>query len=458
MGIYTFTKEKIDFLSANKITAKVGSTIPTVGTIVTEYDTLTLTLSENKFKSVYYLSSKDKQEAFSYRNTNMVAYKKSYGPGDGSGEWKDIVINIDIPEPIKFNITDDDLARFKDSNSELYLNNNKIETPTTFKDGDYLSAIAINGKEFYQQSTDPVTSVYLVFSQFGGRDYNIPFNFVDKHNVNLDFKISKLNSVSNKLNGIYSLTTSPTEVAGNNNIYLINSDKIIDINSERFVSGSTGIEDYGKFILSLIKIPFKIPEKYILSAESIRLANKKLNTTGNKISKESIEIKYCSVSVPLDIENSNAFINTLAILRLPRVEAINIDINYVFGYTLDVYYVIDLYTGNVNVNIKSSKTGETIISKNCNMGLNIPYGSSYNNGVLDNANISVSGDNSLNKPFIEIVRGEAVYNFFSCPVTDFGKIEGKGFFRVVNYYLNGKIKSEHIQNLIIQLKQGVIIK
>lgn len=112
MGIYTFTQEKIDFLSANNITANVGSTIPTVGTVVTEYDTLTLTLSKNKFKSVYYLSSKGKQEAFSYRNTNMVAYKKSYGPGDGTGEWIDIIINIDIPEPIKFNITNDWFSSF----------------------------------------------------------------------------------------------------------------------------------------------------------------------------------------------------------------------------------------------------------------------------------------------------------------------------------------------------------
>lgn len=77
-------------------------------------------------------------------------------------------------------------------------------------------------------------------------------------------------------------------------------------------------------------------------------------------------------------------------------------LDFVLGFIIQVEYVIDLYSGQADVNVLSSKNNEVFTTKNVNLGIKIPHsGANGDKQFAENINIVMGGDNFIRKPFIE---------------------------------------------------------
>ena len=261
--------------------------------------------------------------------------------------------------------------------------------------------------------------------------------------------------------GFYSYTTQLDDVSGSNYVYLVDADKLSEVNAKRFVlDGWGGSYDYGQFILGVVQLPFNIPDKYIQEIQDIYLADRNTGVKATKISNDLIRVDLGSIEVPLIHDNLLDFSNATALLHLPRVPPVNIGLEYVLGEVINIEYLVSLYDGLTTVNIISSKTGESISTISVDLGFNIPF-ANVPKQSLDNSNITIGGDNGVTTSFIEIIRNEAILGdgVFTVPVTDEKTLfDESGYIEVNNIELKGKIKLADRQKIINLLTNGVIIK
>ena len=154
------------------------------------------------------------------------------------------------------------------------------------------------------------------------------------------------------------------------------------------------------------------------------------------------------------------FAGTQAIIHLPLAPSIVLELEYVIGQTLGIYYLLDCYTGTATINITSTKLEGVISSTRVNIGVRVPYmANSYT--APENTGVVAGGDNGVKIPYIELISHNAILpnGFFTIPVVDERIINGQtGFIKVDNVELvTGALGNEKAQ-IISLLNSGVIIK
>lgn len=249
-----------------------------------------------------------------------------------------------------------------------------------------------------------------------------------------------------------------------NNVYKVNKDIMDVVNKERFKvvlgEGDYSWFDYGQSILSLINLPFSIDPDLIGEDANIVLGSYKLTQSAPTITTELIKVDLGSIKIDGDFNNSKDYIGTVALLHLPRISPINLDLEYVIGQTIGVEYLIDVYTGKATVNIKSSKSGEVIVTKQVDLGFNIPN-QNLETQSAENSNIELGGDNGVTKPFIELVKSDLILSdgFYTIPMPDEGILDGRtGYIEVEHVELKTLSNSRERDLLESKLKEGIIIK
>lgn len=250
-----------------------------------------------------------------------------------------------------------------------------------------------------------------------------------------------------------------------NNVYKVDADIMKVVNKERWQYVETGAEtveyrDYGTSIISLLALPFDIDPSVIMAPESIQLAEKGLSVEAPKLSVDSLRVDLGSIVVDAVHNNSLDYVGVVALLHLPRIDPINIDLEYVIGYELRITYDIDLYSGKATVNIYSSAIDDVILTKQVDMSFNIPTQGRFNESP-ENTNVDLTGDNFVTKPFIEIVSTDLISadGLFSIPMIEEGQLIGHtGYVEVDNIKLDSTMKLRESELLINALKNGVIIQ
>lgn len=343
--------------------------------------------------------------------------------------------------------------------NEAVLTVNSVEAVegTGVYEGDLLEITLPEGREFYIEdfSGDTFTSVYF-FTQdqsSGEFDY-ISFN------LSTDLRTATLTYLSNYGIDFHISTNIVTNVRGSNNAYLITKDDLDEVNKQRFQVENNINYDYGQFILSVLELPFTIPPELILIPSNIQLGQYTTDILTDTLDVDLIPYNLGSISVPANENSSLDFINTTCILHLPRIEPFIVENEYVIGQTIQVEYLIDIYTGIATVNIISSKIDGVILSKQVNLGVNIPYAVSSSSDTLYNSNIEVGGENGVIIPYIEVLKNEAVLvdGFFTIPVVDEDLLENhKGFIKVEEIELKTNATSNEKDGIINALSNGVII-
>jgi len=254
------------------------------------------------------------------------------------------------------------------------------------------------------------------------------------------------------------------DVQGTNNVYLVDNDVLKQINNNRFVPNTNGDGsiDYGQYILSLISLPTELNSELILEKNNVILGDRTLTVTANVIASDAITINMGVITVPEITGDLRDFSNVNCILHLPYSQPLNIDAEYVIGQTLTIEYIVDAYTGESTINIGSSKVGEVFISQQSTLGINIPYSlTKTDTANTENSNIALGGDNRITKPYIEIIRNEAllVDGVFTIPVIDEDSIiNHTGFIKVEEIELEINSTYSEKESVVNALRNGVIIK
>lgn len=390
-----------------------------------------------------------------YSNGNKTAVFDSFNAGGLSVYQFDY--ELEEVEPF-LTIDQTTIDLLQQENVSMTVNGNPVYFGMVLITGDEVVTTAPDGYKFY------------ITTNFNS---SINWNYQDSRTGDVTYLDFELNGDGNigsltipenpESSVIYffelSLEQSAPSVTGTNRVYEVNNNIIESVNSVRFANnGFGGVTDYGQFILSLLKLPFNIPDDIRLNSENIILGNLDTNVSATRLGSDYISLSLGSIHVSSNHNNLLDYKNKAAILHLPLANSINIDIQYVINHTITITYDIDVYSGIATVNISSTAVDEVLISNQVDIGVKIPY-INTNRSVLENTNISVGGNNEIITPFIEIVEYEALMleDQFNAPMKDYGDLMN-GYVVVDNIELKGRIKLSDRQKIINLLSNGVIIK
>lgn len=454
MAIYKFTEKDINLWAECKVDVTLGGAPVSAG----DEFTIGLELKLNGQSGVTinsngtYLSGRGGlgepiRKTFSTNLTDTSA-TLTLSTSDRYSDFEEFFCSTNLPAPVYlYTINQSDLDNANSKFIKIKVNDSEVNSPTGISDGDKITLLTTD----YDLVSD---SNYLYGSGTFGEPRYFYFSISD------DKKTGELivNSFSGEYERLNLESTPSSSSVGNSNSFIVTDSDIEKINNDRFVLKNDELIDYGQFIISLLQLPYKLPDSYIGDLADIYLANIKTSVNSNKLKNYLIELDLGVIKTPAK-NNILDYFDTVCVLYLPRIEPINIDPIYVVGYELSIKYFIDVYSGNVSVIINSSNSDSPIINKVVNLGVNIPMGNPVNSGSVINNNIVIGSDNGILNPYIEILRGDFKDFFFNVPVKDELKIsECSGYVEIEKIKLKTNATYSEKDSIINMLKSGVIIK
>ena len=255
-----------------------------------------------------------------------------------------------------------------------------------------------------------------------------------------------------------------SNVQGVNQVYELDEKAVGVISSKQFefFNGQT-VKKYGDYILGLIKLPFAIPKELIVNENAIvKMGNFDSGVKGKLLNAEKLTINLGSIATPLKFNTALDFINTACILYLPYCEPINIENEYVIGQTISIQYIVNLYNGELLINITSSKNNEIVITKNIDLDIDVPFANVQARPPRnDSRDIKLGKDNGIKNPHIVVMRNDAILpkGFFTIPIIDEKPLQGEtGFLKIDEIELNVNAHDNERENIISLLTNGVIVK
>lgn len=489
---YTITALDISRLTDNQCSMTVNGVAVIEGTGISDGDSLVVTSNgAGKFRygvpiingpSICFVIEKtqggETHNTFDYFTINNSTYKsatKTYASPD-SGDVVAFFIrayssNNSSGTPLDNVVFDWFYSPVKELNSNgvtATVNDVDIVPYGVVKSGDVIKLTAETGREFTTNPESPTVSAYFdVYEE--GYSHNSYVLFTLQNSNKEAVLTAVMPELGYYFNSIVSTTIQATPtIVGTNNVYLITSEILKQVNKNRFKSVSNGGDsletvtyDYGQFILSVLAIPFTVPAENVILPENITLANFDTGVSAPKINVDVLKINLGDIVVPAVSNNLYDYVNTVALLHLPRMDSIAIELEYVVGHTISIEYLLDCYTGDVTVNIYSDRIEAPIITKSVNIGVNVPYANTNNAAALDNGNIEVGGDNGVTTAFIELVKVDSVLKdgLFTIPVIDEAVLNtATGFIQVENVELKTRALRNEKEMLVNILNNGVIIK
>lgn len=261
----------------------------------------------------------------------------------------------------------------------------------------------------------------------------------------------------NIINFIPSINEVSSNVAPLNKLYLLDAN-----NLELFSDIPRFIEDeqfnISQFILNLISFPFKINSDYHPSNADVYLGIYDTNIKAPLINSEVITVELGEIVVTdlvgsvLDYEQSDFK------LILPFTEkVIQLEPKQVVGKVISLSYQLDLYNGDVTVNVYNGDL-LPIISESLAVGREIPI------RVIETITGGIGGFkgayNGVYSAYIKWVRPELMQGQFYNLVLKNGVLGDvvSGYVVVENIDLQSRVSLGEKNNIINMLKSGVIIK
>lgn len=245
------------------------------------------------------------------------------------------------------------------------------------------------------------------------------------------------------------------------NLYLTNNEELERLSRVRFVSVSAdSIEtvDYGDFINSLYVLPFPLPEELIGDRANISLGNYDSKVESTLINNYTLEVDLGSITVPEKFQNVYDYINTECKIHLPFLDIATLDSEYVINQTINIKYIIDLYSGNMNCNLYSTFIDDVFATFNANIVTQIPFLQKQNNSFINN--LSNRFNNLVNTPFIEVTRNIPYHSFniYGNEVHEYGQIkEYQGFLQADNVTIITQATQEEIDEIKELIKEGIFV-
>ena len=252
----------------------------------------------------------------------------------------------------------------------------------------------------------------------------------------------------------------PVETNEFTNIYLTSNSELNELSKARYTNINGQLQDLGTFIANLYKLPFILPSEIVVETKTdIMLGNNKVNVKSSLVNTDRLIIDFGDIEVPEKYHNIYDFINTTCILHLPYFDNIYIDVEYIVGQTINIKYVIDLYSGECSVNIYSSFLGDIMETRQSSIAQSIPFIQSNYNSVV--GGLSSVNKNLIEKPFIEVVRNipyNKSLNIFGNNVVEYGKIgDYQGYLQCDKIVLETNATNQEQEEIKNILRNGVFI-
>lgn len=463
-GTYTVTADMVSANTAAHSKLYKSGVLAGVGTVFLPTDTFTLT-ADTGYKIT----------GAGFQNPDTGAYLGFDVAGDGSTatfindtgtEIKDYAYGVSVATvaaPVsQHTISQDDLDNFSAAHADLFVNGSPAVVGTDLFPGDVLRTTVRDGWVFYQ-SPDAPDGFIQVYTRYL---YDGSFAYFEREGVT--FKAGTFTVGDNGAFGTISADTvleQPEGVKGFNNVYEVNDDQLKLITQSRWLGPpepNSDPEDYGKYILGLINLPFKISPTMVVGEQAVRMGPLNTNVAANYLNSDTIRLPLGEIAVVGTKKNFLDYKNTVAMLHLPYCDSVALDLEMVIDQTVSVEYLISLYDGTAVVNVKSSKTGDIVFTQNIDMNITIPF-ANIDTYPSKNAaeSVKLGGDNGIRTAFIELLRNDSVLEsgFFTAPIVDEKPLAGyTGFARVEEINLSSKATSYEKELIVNKLNAGVIIK
>jgi len=334
----------------------------------------------------------------------------------------------------------------------VYITGNIVNATCNYSDGDVVEL----GKNIIIRANAGYTFKGRYYFRMGWCSYEIDYNAgtyleieIDEWVVNEDFYLEKE----------YIATKEVEQICSFVNLYKTNQKELTELSRAIFLESKDQIADCGQFINSLYILPFDIPSDILGDTSTILLGNFDSNVESTLISTYSFDIDGGQIEVPLKYNNIYDFINTECILHLPFLNKVYLNTEYVIGQTITIDFTIELYSGTLTANIKSSFNNEIVASVKGLVCMNIPFIQKSNGNVINS--ISNIYKNKINRCFIEVNRNIPYTknnNIFGGPVVEYGRIgDYTGYLECDKIALETnatKQEQEEIKNL---LRNGVFV-
>lgn len=397
-------------------------------------------------------------------NTEANYTVESFNAGQG------VSFNIftkDAPlPPVVYRLTFDDVLEATDNNATLFIEGVEAKGGEDVYVGDVIEVIPNEGYKFYDDTSGDF-SVYYEYLITGGTFKYSYFTELD------EFKRARLMVDFPDSASFFQLSVGTQQEeadyeSGANKTYIIENEQLQQINAERFeriLDPSQGEQlttfyDYGQYILSVLRIPFKLPDDVILDPEYIKLGDLDTSVKGFLVSSDRVAIDLGLITIDADDGNLLDYKQTEAFIYLPYAGRLAIDINLIMGKTITSKLVVSLYDG-VTTALIHDLDGLLVLESMVDLGFDVPY-AQRNIGqdpIVVNNTVSLGADNEILKAYIQLEKNKTVLvdGVFSDYVEDEGLLSGlSGFSRVSDVELkSGLALSNEVDEIKRFLSDGV---
>ena len=292
-----------------------------------------------------------------------------------------------------------------------------------------------------------------------GYTYDLVKN-LEKTTLTIDTtKITGLSDIT--LNDNYIATLPVETIGGFCNLYKVTEKELSQLSKVRFQKDATSgtVIDYGSSITQLYILPLNLPAEIIGDKSHIILGSFDSQVESTLLNNYTVDYDMGSITVPAKYNNAYDFINTTCTLRVPFFNAVALDPENVVGHTISIKFTLDLYSGNVTMNVVSDFTGGIIYSATANIVTQIPFIQKQNNSVVNQ--LSNVFKYVIATPVIEVVRNipyQADNSTFGRETVQVAKLNTvHGYCEVDNVNLVTLATNDEKDSIISLLKEGVFI-
>lgn len=283
---------------------------------------------------------------------------------------------------------------------------------------------------------------------------------LDKTTLTIDTtKITGLSDIT--LNDNYVATLPVETIGGFCNLYKVTEKELSQLSKVRFQKDSTSdtVVDYGSSITQLYILPLNLPSDIIGDKSHIILGSFDSQVESTLLNNYTVDYDMGEIEVPAKYHNAYDFINTTCTLRVPFFNAVALDPENVVGHKISIKFTLDLYSGNVTMNVISDFTGGIIYSATANIVTQIPFIQKQNNSVVNQ--LSNVFKYVIATPVIEVVRNipyQADNSTFGRETVQVAKLNTvHGYCEINNVNLVTLATNDEKDTIIDLLKEGVFI-
>jgi len=247
-----------------------------------------------------------------------------------------------------------------------------------------------------------------------------------------------------------------TTVSPFNQLYLADDDVLNGLADVPMTDPSDPEINRSEYVINVLSIPFEIPAEVIGTETNVKLGNHVTDVLAPTILEDSITIDLGTIQVG-GLGNSLDFESEYELV-LPFIQStITLEPSLVVGKAVSVEYVLDVYTGDVTVNVYNNVSVSPIQSIKDTVGRSIPFRMMNN---VNNPLGTLSGvSNNVLTAFIRIKTPELQDGEFNNLVTKVGDLVGvKGYVEFEQIRLVSKASGNAKAQIRSLLQNGVIIK